>query len=454
MGRSLRRPRHSSTCCWRRCSWPLEHSAVSCRREETPISVEIVTDAALAQPSPLPPTAPPAAAAPQPPQQAATPAPPPPAPKAAVKPEPGPPPPPPQPREGRSASRRLHRPSPTSQAEPTEPAPKKPEPPRSPPPEKPKPPKPEPAPEKPNAPEKAKPEPEKPAEAAKAAPKSEKPKTPPAPRSRPNDFDALLRRVEQTPKRVKAPAKRDGQGQLAARQRHGPARHGQGGADQSVAAGRQHQPADHAVLEHPRRGARHRRTARRAQHRHGAGRRRPVRGAHRRGAAGPRSRVPCLRGECGPRGPCLLAAQAAPGVLSGMAQHHLQLRSLADDRMSGRIGRRRCWAARPPCRPPCSAARPALAQLRVDITSGVVQPMPIAVSPFSGDSPAAQALGSRDRPGRERRPAELGAVRGDRPAGLHPDARGAARRRRASPTGGRSTPRRWSPAMSRPTRAA
>ena len=29
----------------------------------------------------------------------------------------------------------------------------------------------------------------------------------------------------------------------------------------------------------------------------------------------------------------------------------------------------------------------AMAQLRVDITSGVVQPVPIAVSPFAGDSP-------------------------------------------------------------------
>ncbi len=36
----------------------------------------------------------------------------------------------------------------------------------------------------------------------------------------------------------------------------------------------------------------------------------------------------------------------------------------------------------------------ALAQLRVDITKGVVQPVPIAVSPFSGDSPAAQDRGA------------------------------------------------------------
>ncbi len=36
----------------------------------------------------------------------------------------------------------------------------------------------------------------------------------------------------------------------------------------------------------------------------------------------------------------------------------------------------------------------AMAQLRVDITSGVVQPVPIAVSPFSGDSAGAQSLGA------------------------------------------------------------
>ncbi|MFO1073054.1 MAG: Tol-Pal system beta propeller repeat protein TolB [Geminicoccaceae bacterium] len=35
-----------------------------------------------------------------------------------------------------------------------------------------------------------------------------------------------------------------------------------------------------------------------------------------------------------------------------------------------------------------AGGEPALAQLRVDITKGVVQPIPIAVSPFTGDSPA------------------------------------------------------------------
>jgi outer membrane biosynthesis protein TonB len=189
--------------------------------EETPISVEIVTDAALAQPSPLPPKAPQAATAPKPPQQAATPAPPPPAPKAAVKPEPAPAPPPPPPVKVAENTPKAEPPPPPpepKQPEPakTEPAPKKPEPAPDKPkpaPEKPKPPKPEPAPEKPKpAPEKAKPAPEKPAEAAKPSPKSEKPKTPPAPVQADNDFDALLRSVEQTPKRVKADDARAGKG--------------------------------------------------------------------------------------------------------------------------------------------------------------------------------------------------------------------------------------------------
>jgi outer membrane biosynthesis protein TonB len=189
--------------------------------EETPISVEIVTDAALAQPSTLPPNAPQAATAPKPPQQAATPAPPPPAPKAAVKPEPAPAPPPPPPVKVAENTPKAEPPPPPpepKQPEPvkTEPAPKKPEPAPDKPkpaPEKPKPPKPEPAPEKPKpAPEKAKPAPAKPAEAAKPSPKSEKPKTPPAPVQADNDFDALLRSVEQTPKRVKADGARAGKG--------------------------------------------------------------------------------------------------------------------------------------------------------------------------------------------------------------------------------------------------
>jgi TolB protein len=40
-----------------------------------------------------------------------------------------------------------------------------------------------------------------------------------------------------------------------------------------------------------------------------------------------------------------------------------------------------------------SLAAPALAQLRVDITRGVVEPIPIAISPFAGDGPRAVELG-------------------------------------------------------------
>ena len=89
-----------------------------------------------------------------------------------------------------------------------EPAPEKPKPA----PEKPEPApeKPKPAPEKPKPAEAAKPAPAK--EAAKPAPKSEKPKAPPAPVQADNDFDALLRSVEQTPKRVKADETRAGKG--------------------------------------------------------------------------------------------------------------------------------------------------------------------------------------------------------------------------------------------------
>ena len=168
--------------------------------QDMPISVEIVSNAQLAQPSPLPPKAPVAAAAPKPAQQAATPAPRPPAPKAETKPESEPPP-------TKAAAK----------VEPPPPEPKKAEP--EPVPEKPKPvvEAPKPAPEKPKVAEAKpvetpKPQPEKPAETAKAPPKPDKPKTPPAPVQADNDFDALLRSVEQTPKRVKATETRDGKG--------------------------------------------------------------------------------------------------------------------------------------------------------------------------------------------------------------------------------------------------
>jgi outer membrane biosynthesis protein TonB len=198
---------------------------------ETPITVEIVSDASEAKPSPLPPKpAPPAQAAPLPQRQAATPAPPPPAPKVEQKPEVKPaPPPPPPPAQAKPEPPPPPMPEPEpkkAEAPKPEPAPKKAEAPKPEPvPEprkveaKPPPPKPvKPEPPKPvqaTKPEPKKEEPKKPVEVAKAEPKKEKPPTPPAARTEDSDFDALLRSVEQTPKRVQAPEKREAKGTVA-----------------------------------------------------------------------------------------------------------------------------------------------------------------------------------------------------------------------------------------------
>ncbi|MFL5333972.1 MAG: hypothetical protein ACJ8H8_12520 [Geminicoccaceae bacterium] len=180
---------------------------------ETPISVEIVTETSQPKPSSLPPKAPPAASAPAPPREAATPAPPPPAPKVEPKPEPKaePPPPPPQPPQPKVAEKAPEPPPPPPPPPPKAEVPKPVPPPKqaeAPPPPKPEPPKPSPA----KAAEAVKPKPDKPAEVAKAEPKPDNPPTPPAPKQADSDFDALLRSVEATPKRVQAPDKRDGKG--------------------------------------------------------------------------------------------------------------------------------------------------------------------------------------------------------------------------------------------------
>jgi outer membrane biosynthesis protein TonB len=176
---------------------------------ETPISVEIVTETAQPRPSSLPPKAPPAASAPAPPREAATPAPPSPAPKVEPKPEPKaepPPPPPPPPKVAETAPEPPPPPPKAEVPKPVPPPPKQAEAP--PPPPKPEPPKPPPA----KVVEAVKPKADKPAEVAKAEPKPDKPPTPPAPKQADSDFDALLRSVEATPKRVQAPEKRDGKG--------------------------------------------------------------------------------------------------------------------------------------------------------------------------------------------------------------------------------------------------
>ncbi|MEK0084301.1 Tol-Pal system beta propeller repeat protein TolB [Benzoatithermus flavus] len=79
-----------------------------------------------------------------------------------------------------------------------------------------------------------------------------------------------------------------------------------------------------------------------------------------------------------------------------MAEHHLQLRPVGDDGLSGRfrLGRRRLLSGAATALVASGAGvSAALAQLRVDITKGVVQPIPIAVSPFAGDGPADRERG-------------------------------------------------------------
>jgi TolB protein len=82
-----------------------------------------------------------------------------------------------------------------------------------------------------------------------------------------------------------------------------------------------------------------------------------------------------------------------------MAQRHLQLRPVADDRVTGgpgvRLARRRVLQGAAAMSAAAAGGPAAMAQLRVDITRGVVQPVPIAVSPFGGDSAAGQELGAR-----------------------------------------------------------
>jgi TolB protein len=69
-----------------------------------------------------------------------------------------------------------------------------------------------------------------------------------------------------------------------------------------------------------------------------------------------------------------------------MAQRDLQFRSLDD----GRLSRRRVLVGAAALTAAGAGLRPALGQLRVDITRGVVEPIPIAVSPLAGGGAAGQ----------------------------------------------------------------
>ena len=91
---------------------------------------------------------------------------------------------------------------------------------------------------------------------------------------------------------------------------------------------------------------------------------------------------------------------------------------------------------------------PARAVLELDITQGIVEPLPIAISELYGADPGRGAARPGDRRRGQRRSRALRAVPADRPPRVHPVARASCAACRASPTGARSTPRRWSPARS------
>ena len=203
---------------------------------DEPFTVEIVGIPAAPEPTEEPPAPPPAEAAPLPPRQAASPAPPPPAPEPEPEPEPAPEPP-----------QQLAAPEPP----PPPPAPEPPPPPApEPPPPPPPPPAAEPVPAQAAAPvpparPRARPEPPKPVETAAPAPEPPAPEPPkveppavkvaarPKPPEKPappkkaepspapvakddNDFNALLRSVEQQNRRVEAPERRPGTGNAEA----------------------------------------------------------------------------------------------------------------------------------------------------------------------------------------------------------------------------------------------
>jgi TolB protein len=76
-----------------------------------------------------------------------------------------------------------------------------------------------------------------------------------------------------------------------------------------------------------------------------------------------------------------------------MAQHDLQFRSVADDRMSGGWSRRSLIGAGATLMGIAAAPRHLAAQLRVDITRGTVAPIPIAISRFAGTARSTGDLG-------------------------------------------------------------
>src|SRR5690606_5914912 len=110
------------------------------------------------------------------------------------------------------------------------------------------------------------------------------------------------------------------------------------------------------------------------------------------GAHGPRSDLPRRRRERTPRRRPVQPAQSAGGQVCVMARHGVELPPRGRDR---RLMRRRSFlaailAAVLLC---LGAPRPASAQLELDITEGVVEPLPIAISEFYGATPDAAVRG-------------------------------------------------------------
>ena len=92
--------------------------------------------------------------------------------------------------------------------------------------------------------------------------------------------------------------------------------------------------------------------------------------------------------------------------------------------------------------------RPAQAVLKLDVTQGNVQPMPIALPDFLGGSAGRFRAGAQCHRHHHEQSAALRPVRADRSGRLHRAHHECGQRCRPSPTGARSTRRRWSPAAS------
>ena len=291
--------------------------------------------------------------------------------------------------------------------------------------------------------------PDKPADVAKAEPKPDKPPTPPAPKQEESDFDALLRSVEQTPKRVQAPDKRDGKGT----------------GDVPAA------PASPARR-------RWRRSTPRCWPRTSAGRSRPA-GTSRsaaQGIGGLRAELNIVMGPDGgiqsvvpmdaarmandpcsapsPKAPCARSAPARRSSCPRSPIRYGATSSSTSTRRGWRDERRQaraagcCWAVPLPSRRRSLCGAGGHGAAAVDITRAWSSRSRSPSARSAGDSPAAQRSGPTIAAGDHQRSRRLRPVR--RASTAAPTSRRptSCAARRASPTGARSTPRRWSAARS------